>query len=346
MIETSIFNFIVLWLYIFMRRREDLDRAKGLAILLVVFGHLVARTDPLGVDWYEPLRRAVYAFHMPFFFYLSGMVAAISGALFTPIAGLGRLAASRARRLLAPFFALGLLILAGKLIAGHFIFVDNRPAGLRAGLADLLIYGPGNPAISIWYLFVLFVFSITAPPLMAAGGLPLLLGAGAVLYAAPLPGVFYADHIAHYLIFFALGAAAAQIGDRWLAFVDHHWRAIGIGFSIALSIIIAFGAGWPQWPELLPLGALSIPVLHGFVRNCGATSGAFLHWMGRYCFSIYLFNTLFIGLAKGFLLQAVSWNGGHFLPFALALMAAGVLGPVALKHLALRRSPMLDRLTS
>ena len=65
-------------------RRQDIDRAKGLAILLVVFGHIVARSDPLNVNWYEPLRRAVYAFHMPFFLYLSGIVAVFSGALFTP----------------------------------------------------------------------------------------------------------------------------------------------------------------------------------------------------------------------------------------------------------------------
>src|SRR6516165_3886939 len=40
--------------------RPDIEQAKGLAILLVVFGHLVARQDPEGVHWYEPLRRAVY----------------------------------------------------------------------------------------------------------------------------------------------------------------------------------------------------------------------------------------------------------------------------------------------
>jgi fucose 4-O-acetylase-like acetyltransferase len=78
-----------------MERRADIDRAKGLAILLVVFGHLVARADPAGVDWYEPLRRAVYAFHMPFFLYLSGLVAARSGMLLAPKAAWRRVAAGR-----------------------------------------------------------------------------------------------------------------------------------------------------------------------------------------------------------------------------------------------------------
>ena len=79
-----------------MHRRTDIDRAKGLAILLVVFGHIVARADPAGVDWYEPLRRAVYAFHMPFFFYLSGMAAVCASGVFVAPAGWGRFAADLA----------------------------------------------------------------------------------------------------------------------------------------------------------------------------------------------------------------------------------------------------------
>src|SRR4051812_42250723 len=62
-------------------RRLDLDRAKGYAILLVVAGHLVANTAPEGSGWYEPWRYALYRFHMPFFLYLSGTVAVLSGVL-------------------------------------------------------------------------------------------------------------------------------------------------------------------------------------------------------------------------------------------------------------------------
>ena len=65
-------------------RRLDLDRAKGYAILLVVAGHLVANTAPEGAGWYEPLRYALYRFHMPFFLYLSGTVAVLSGVLAAP----------------------------------------------------------------------------------------------------------------------------------------------------------------------------------------------------------------------------------------------------------------------
>src|SRR5689334_2199437 len=48
-------------------RLTDIDRAKGLAIILVVFGHLVPHgTLPQGQEWYDVLWVAIYRFHMPF----------------------------------------------------------------------------------------------------------------------------------------------------------------------------------------------------------------------------------------------------------------------------------------
>jgi len=150
-----------------MERRRDIDSAKGLAILLVVFGHLVARADPAGVHWYEPLRRAVYAFHMPFFLYLSGLVAVLSGQLLAPRARWPAIVRARARRLLLPFFGLGSLIVLGKILAVRYMFVDNAPASLASGLADLLWRTGASPASSIWYLFVLFTVSLAAMALLA-----------------------------------------------------------------------------------------------------------------------------------------------------------------------------------
>lgn len=55
-------------------RLSDIDRAKGLGILLVVFGHLAAKSRPEGNAWFGYAQTAVYQFHMPFFMYLSGYV--------------------------------------------------------------------------------------------------------------------------------------------------------------------------------------------------------------------------------------------------------------------------------
>ena len=55
-------------------RVSELDRAKGLAIVLVVIGHVVAGDPPAGNAWYVTLKTLIYKFHMPFFMFLSGAV--------------------------------------------------------------------------------------------------------------------------------------------------------------------------------------------------------------------------------------------------------------------------------
>jgi fucose 4-O-acetylase-like acetyltransferase len=326
-------------------RRTDLDMAKGLAILLVVFGHLVARADPAGVEWYEPLRRAVYAFHMPFFLYLSGMVAVFSGGFYAPLAAWGGLARARAKRLLVPFFGLGLLIVAGKLLAARVMFVDNRPADLAAGLGSLVWHTADSPALSIWYLFVLFVFSLVAP-LVVRGQrrrLPLLIGLALLLYLVPLPAYAYLDHLGRYAIYFALGALAASFDAGWTRFIDRFWPVCMALLAALLAAIAAYGAAWSVPLTLLPVGALSMPALHGLVRFLGASPS--LSFLGRYSFMIYLFNTLFIGFAKSLMLQVSTWDGAHFMPFAMALMLAGTMGPVGLKRYAFKRVKWLDKMT-
>ena len=141
-------------------RRLDLDRAKGYAILLVVVGHLVANTAPEGAEWYEPLRYALYRFHMPFFLYLSGTVAVLSGVLAAPPATGHARCARRAERLLLPFFGIGLLILGDQVVAMQVLVVDNPPDGLWGGLVDLFWDTGHSPATSVWYLLVLFLCTL------------------------------------------------------------------------------------------------------------------------------------------------------------------------------------------
>jgi fucose 4-O-acetylase-like acetyltransferase len=328
-------------------RRPDVDRAKGLAILFVVFGHIVARADPLQVHWYEPLRRAVYAFHMPFFLYLSGLVAVFSGALFTPPQDWQVLLAVRAQRLLIPFLALGLLIICGKSIAEQLVYVDNQVTSLFTGITNLLWHTQDSPALSIWYLFVLFTLSIAAPVLVWAnhGRLNYLLILGLFIYCIPLPAYLYLDHIGEYTIFFALGACAAHQEKNWISFVDRTWPILFFLWLLALALIAGFGKDWPVRFELLPVGILSMAALHGLVRHLPVTLASIFNWLGRNCFMIYLFNTLFIGFSKGLLLRLTDWNGGHFLFFAVILMTSGTFGPILLKQYVFRRVEILERYT-
>lgn len=325
-------------------RRLDLDRAKGVAILLVVVGHIVAAAPPAGAEWYDTLRYAIYRFHMPFFFYLSGYVVWLSGALRTPASAMPGYVARRAHRLLAPFLLLGLVVLAGKLLAGQVLHVDNRPAGLLDGLRDLVVTTEDSPATFIWFLWVLFLCSVVAPPLWQRIGTPGLLAGGAVLLAAELPDLFYLERFARHALFFAVGIAVAQHEARLLAafarFQPLWWALVAAALGAAL-------AGWlPGDWSVLVCGLAAVPALHGLMFAPAMARQGWALLLGRFTMAIYLFNVIAIGVVKAVLLKAgVPWTGAGFWVHAPALTAAGIALPILGKVLVLRRIPPLDRMT-
>ena len=330
-----------------MIRRLDIDRARGLAITLVVFGHIVARQYPAHVAWYPPLRRAIYGFHMPFFFYLSGLAAWIAGHPRTPPALWPALASARARRLLVPFAAMGMLIVLGKLAAARLIHVDNPPASLIGGIADLVWSPLRSPAYSLWYLAVLFLLGLMAPVLLfaARGRIWLVVAAFAALEFVPLPWHLYLAECGRYGLFFAAGLAAGSLGARWSGWIDRNRAKLLLLFGAGFVLTALYGHAVPFGLRLVAFGLVSMPALHALVRSPDLSSDRALATIGRYSMAIYLFNTIFIGLAKGVLLRLASWNGNHFVGFACALMGAGMLGPILLKRTLLRAIPVLDRMT-
>jgi fucose 4-O-acetylase-like acetyltransferase len=325
-------------------RRLDLDRAKGAAILLVVVGHIVAAAPPPGAEWYDTLRYAIYRFHMPFFLYLSGYVAWLSGAMRTPDAKLPRLVLRRAQRLLAPFLLLGLVVLIGKLIAERYVHVDNQPSGLLAGLRDLVVTTEDSPATFIWFLWVLFLCSVVAPPLWRRFGTAGLLLGGLVLMALDLPALFYLDRFARHALFFAVGVAVAQQEGRLL---PRFAAAQPLWWAVFAAALLAALQGWlPGDWSLLVCGLASIPAIHGLMFVPTVARQDWPLTLGRFTMTIYLFNVIAIGVVKAALLKAgVPWSGSGFWIYAPALTLAGLVLPILGKVIVLRRLPLLDRMT-
>jgi uncharacterized membrane protein YcfT len=323
------------------------DRAKGLAILLVVIGHL-ARDWPPGHEWYGNLKLIIYEFHMPFFMSLSGMVMFHSGAADTPPSGYRKKLGRRVVRLLVPFLLFGLLTLVAKVLAGSFGGVDNRPSSPGGGLLALFWDTHSSPATSVWYIFVVFIYYLIVPPLLwTLRRAWMLLVPAAVLYVLPLPEYLYLDRIGHYFVFFVLGGLASRHRGDFEELVDR-WAVLWLGLFACLL------AAWPPpahfsleptWRQSV-IAVLSLPALYALVRRPTLGQGEMLGFIGGYSFAIYLFNTWMIGLAKGLMLRVMPWDDGHFLIYMAASLAAGVLGPILLKAGVLRRIGPLDAMTT
>lgn len=326
-------------------RRLDLDRAKGIVILLVVFGHIVAQRVPPGIEWYEPVRYAIYRFHMPFFLYLSGTVVVLSGLLYRPPSAWPGLARSRAERLLLPFFLLGLLILVAKLAAVQFVHVDNPASGFWAGLRDLFWTTERSPAVTVWYLGVLFLCTVVALPLAWIGiGTGGMVAIGLVLQFLEVPPIAYLDRFASHFLFFAAGLWVTERQDRLLpAFERAQWLWWPV-FGAALGLAVAAVLGPRE--ALVVCGLLAIPALHGAMRLPPVSGWSWPLFFGRYAMAIYLFNTLAIGGTKALLIRAgIGWTADDFWIHTVVLTIAGVAMPIAFKRFVLSRSRPLDRMT-
>lgn len=116
------------------KRNETIDVAKGFAIICVVLGHVLGfnfydSNDPNSVS---SLHDFIYAFHMPLFIFLSGLVAKnCTDTGFLPFLY------KNFRRLIIPFFVIGLAY------------------SLFSGRGGTFILSPTK--FGYWYLWVLFV---------------------------------------------------------------------------------------------------------------------------------------------------------------------------------------------
>lgn len=200
-------------------RHRYLDVAKGLGILLVVFGHnrIVSPDHPQLFAW-------VFSFHMPLFLFVSGM---------TYRSGLSIVEMARRRwyTVLQPYFFTMLLVTLA------FFVVRYRLSPGELGVAWLgVVYGTGRvlPWLWMWFLPFLFLINIAYAMLqpvlprtlvMRALAMTLLLIFGVWLaralwmYPLPwgaLPGLpFNADLLAIGLCYFWLGHEFSGRHERW-----------------------------------------------------------------------------------------------------------------------------------
>ena len=129
-----------------MQRQQWIDVLRGIGIVLVVWGHVYG-----GYSF-----DLIFLFHMPLFFFLSGM-------LFKPVADIGAFARYKARQLLVPYSIFLLLI--NLPLAMHLLAQPHDRADLLAFAVDLLL---GGSRLSAWVAAFWFVTSFYAVLLIEA----------------------------------------------------------------------------------------------------------------------------------------------------------------------------------
>lgn len=320
-------------------RQIDLDAARGIAIALVVIGHVVAGAAPQGNDWYFVLRVLVYKFHMPLFMTLAGMSFALALPAFPNWGSIAAYAKHKLARLIVPYLFFGLLILIGKLLSSSFMQVDKQPSGSINDVVALIRHPSTSAAGFLWFIYVLGLYFLTVPAFLhLTARRPIYLFVVALAAQAfEWPAAFLCDRYVEYLPFFSGGMLLWLCRDRWAEISAGVVLAAVLLFAVMLALV--FPMGLPKWM----VGACSVPAILGLAQWLAPSAQRGLGWLGQLSMSIYLMNTLAIGIVKAAMLKVMPWEGLNFLIYFPILVIAGVALPVTIKQLTARRFPGVDR---
>lgn len=320
-------------------RQLDVDAARGIAIILVVIGHVVARDNPPGNEWYAVLKEVIYRFHMPLFMVLAGISFALSLPAFANWRSIAEYSRRKLGRLIVPYLFFGLLILGGKLLASRFVHVDNIPQGSADDVLALIVHPSTSAAGFLWFIYVLGLYFVALPGLLQLSSRrPIaLFAASLAAQAFTWPSAFLLDQTIAYLPYFSGGMLLWMCRDRWARMSPVATACWVLLFGIALASAMPLGLS--KWF----VGALSVPAVLGMAQWIPSAVQQRLAWLGQLSLSIYLMNTLMIGIVKALMLKVMPWDGTNFLVYFPLLLLAGVALPVLVKQFIGRRAPAVDR---
>jgi fucose 4-O-acetylase-like acetyltransferase len=301
-------------------RSAALDVARGIGIVLVVWGHAIIGVQ--GALGSTPSGRfaltAIYAVHMPLFFFLSGLLSRSASA--EPARAF---ALRMATRIVYPYLLWGTVILALHHAMSEF-------TNTRVDSLDLLtlLYRP--PAV-LWFLYVLFACfllartlrRLAAAPRLAVGGA--LCVAGALLDAWLLP---YLRFVGIFIIATALDPARlpALVGDRALALAS---LGLASGLAFAIADAAAPLRGYPAAGlRYLPSAAGGVLLVLAASRHLPSRAARLLEYLGTRTMPIFVTHILILAAVRILLVRA-GWTDAALVvavatPLALALPALAV----------------------
>ena len=258
-------------------RDQWVDYAKGIGIVLVVYGHTARGIAGSGMQFdrqvFTLADSILYTFHIPLFFFLSGLYFISSLEKY----GTAGVIAKKADALLYPYVLWSLL-------QGTIeVLLSNYTNG-NARFLDVLAFA-WRPRAQFWFLYVLFLVSLASAVAYARKQqytVPAALCTACVLFLFQelLPEKSLFRFFAQQSIFFAAGVYSRQL----LVWAQNNARTL-----FACSIIPAVLGQWyfhavlhhtytaPDYPLLLILSMLSIMCIIAF---CMILSSSRIPWLG------------------------------------------------------------------
>ncbi len=292
------------------KKIDELDIAKGIAIIAVVLGHSFPDADyGIANELANFIHSFVYGFHMPVFFFIAGLLSA-KHKHNEPLPYIKK----RAKKLLIPYFALSIVGLLLKQVfaseANHAYSISNV---WRIVLGE-------SPMGGMWYLWTLFVMSlafILIIRFIQDDWRICLFGLSFHLIWL-LCDTSFMHNFANFFVYFTLGVSCKSVYSK-LKDLDH--ASLFCTSAIAYIIAVEFDV-----PALIN-GLLGIVMI---ISVSHMVESDWLEDIGQRSYSIYLMSYFIVIPIRVICYQRLNMNywlvvalmfvGGLFVPYMISIL--------------------------
>ncbi|CCH56133.1 acyltransferase 3 [Fibrisoma limi BUZ 3] len=316
------------------KRLRWIDYARGIAILMVVYGHLVGGVSRTGADMDATLLlipATLYNFRMPLFFFVSGLFLERSLQK-RQVSGFLR---NRFSTILWPY------LLWGALQIGTQILLSSRTNSKKDISHLLYLFYDPQKTDQFWYLAALFnvavVFALTYQVFKIRGLWQIALGLAFRFMSDYLEGFSLLHNFMYFYIFSAIGYNMSRL------ILEKNWLAKASLGRWALALMPIFVAGQWYWfthkddiNTFLHMGIAFVGMVM-IVFLCYALSKRdslpVLRFIGYHSLYIYLIHVFIISGTR----IAFTALGIHSIPvIVLTGFILGVGLPILFFHVAMR----------
>ena len=304
------------------------DRAKGIGITLVVFGHAMRGLTGAHIAPESPAIQTIdytlYLFHMPLFFLLAGLNVERSARK-----GAQSFLRDKLHTIVWPYF---LWSIAQGLVLVRLSGAVNIP--LTYG--DLASIG-WAPISQFWFLYALMVCHLAY--LLLGGRIALVVPLAAIGFAFSPLAPFLPAKILFNFAFYALGLLAASVLADWLERNSSPAKLAiaGIAFAALVSIGLQTGIAFDS-PLSLPAALAGIALTLIVANMLGGRVGRLAEVVGRMSMTIYILHLFAAGGAR-VIMQKLGVPG-NVVFYAAATTFVGIAAPMA-AHVIFERLGLL-----
>ena len=273
-----------------------IDAVRGMAISLVALGH--TNQGILHRGWWGAssvgthLDVLIYAFHMPAFFFVSGIFLSAS----VQKRGPGRFTLERIRTLIYPYVLWSVISAGSVVVLSHFTV--QRPMQLKQFAIDLVL-GTG-----VWFLPTLFVCQMFGMLLRKLPGALIVAAAVVAYYFVPRSGVNFIDLALQFFPFVSAG--------MWVGRGYERMERIPRGLAFAAAVLLLGSLWWAIFNlrtsyqnGVLLGGTIGTLMLMMVARSLGRSKATrILAWAGEASLAIYLAGEYGQGLVRQLLVLA------------------------------------------